>query len=428
MSTSTPTPISESQNSQSSQNNQDNNSSSLSQTTYIQHTLDSFGRLSKQITINNIDYLISFICHKPQQNIYTIEFSNEFDQLFYQKEFSLDSLIKEKKKYAVFDDEIKLIIFLAEQLDQNKINFVFADNFLFLNVQHSFSQTMSVDYSLKLESKKYDSDQILSNLVENFKITKNRMSELNKTKEMQDLLQKDFTSFKNIMETDQKEEEKEVCNLNRNLSQLSDKLNIYVEKVGLLSKEIKSLEMSIEQKETIFETRFAEEQTKDFIFINNRKTLMSNNNESCGYANSFLLEDKLPENGCAEIQFKIDRKPEGKEDNFKISFGFVVGGIYKDPVESYYKQNDCWAIGFEEGKVKNSQNDEEDAGKLCEYLPCEGDILSLCIDMDNSYFYTKLNGGKYTLKRKMHNLDKTKKSNLYAFIDMSTEDYQISLV
>ena len=179
--------------------------------------------------------------------------------------------------------------------------------------------------------------------------------------------------------------------------------------------------------------------------MDNNKTIQKIVDDSSGY--TFLTNDKIPDSGSTEIKFKLNLSVY---DHPKAIFGFVVGGTQRGEEEGlFYKQahldascksdtdeiisNDCWFIYLENGNFYNSGCEIDiEKGKsvfLFKYLEnCSDDIISLCIDIENSYFYLKVNGVIFTTKQKMLNFDSTRKSNLYAFVSIFGFEDMITLI
>jgi len=389
----------------------------------IDQTLLRQGSVSKSFSFNNIIYLITFHYNKPSTKQYTIEISSELNPNFFEKEFSIELLLKENPKFAVFDDEIKLITFIIESIESESIKLEFCSDSLLFIIQQPISKTLNVTYSLKLLSKKYDQEGLLKNLVQQFNLLKSKMTAIQECTQQQLSFRNDFSRFQNVYECNKLDQQKEMVNFNGQVSKMNDKLDFAIKTMDLLKDELSCLQLKVNQKENVLRTSFVPESTKDFVLLNDNMTLkyISSN----GYGTTFVCKDKIPDYGCWEVQFKIDITDERCE----MVCGFVLGGTPRDE-EGMFKVNH-WSFDLHEGVYfdGDKNNDAEERISFSENCrPLSGDVISLCIDLDQNLFYIKLNSELVTIKKKLLKLDSTRKGNLFPYFGMGHEGDQVTLV
>ena len=297
-------------------------------------------------------------------------------------------------------------------------------NSQYLGLKNQNSNLLKQNIDMKIQiletNLKYEEEILRSKLELKLK----KVEEFNRVKkELDDLIiEYNFTQLKTLEVV--KSIKLKIEDLKQERSLLPNSDEIYYEEDIYLSRRTNSLFRSNilnsvpDMKEKKLKTSFVKTDNPNIDFLNNNRTIKLKQYGWIG----IMCDEKVGSNGAFEIDFRIDNT------NYfgYIILGFAVAGT--DSSNGFYTTNKCWMFDLRDGYLFNNDGSDCNCYLITGCKPKNGDIISLCIDMDLDEIYIKFNGILYSYRKKMRNFDSAKKENLYPCVDFYSQNDQISLM
>jgi len=158
-----------------------------------------------------------------------------------------------------------------------------------------------------------------------------------------------------------------------------------------------------------------------FEFSNNNKTVKMISTSGYDWF-GFMCKEKVPVN-CKKYEFTI--RIDKINTYADIMIGFCVGNTYGD--KGFRNTNSSWMCFLNNGLFFNTGDRDYYFGKANVIKPKDGDLISICIELDTNIIYLKRNKQivSNNLKMKMNDVQKM---NLVPCIDMTDVGDQITIM
>ena len=435
--------------------------------------------IKKTFKKENQNYTIIFSTYSEDSNKVVLQVFREFDQYFWEKIFSFDTLMKESTIWGAYMNTRNIIDLLFEQIENTVIEIFNQHLCITLKSERNiFGSTKDpIKLVLKCDAKEIDINKSVNSLSDTVKEIKKDL-ELAKAQliSVETNIKEIHVPYENLEKTidgvmakvDSHENslnefkiliESRDNSLNKVNKELSEKLNEVNISLETFSRKIKQYENITEEnskrieqyenkteenckridedkliieklikeisdinsslpKEVLINSTINEFEASYFQVTNN-KTIKKIGNS--GAWDGVYLKDKIVFDGTIkEHSIKIDTI----NTSGHLMLGFALPGLNK--AGGLFAKANSWLLYLNNGIYYISSS----AANYLAYINCQpvnGDTVSICLDTANCLIYAKLNGKVCSSTRRIV-LDESQKTNLYPCFDMFASNDQITLI
>jgi hypothetical protein len=388
--------------------------------------------LNKIIDINNIKHTMLLLL--DQKNFHRLKLIPELSNLYNTlNDFNLETLINNCKKFSLFDDITSVVDLLEEANEFTlEVKSSLGKASLFLNIDVGCSNLSKFEFRLNQSS--YSGEESKEKLLnDGSKLIKMfKQIESKEIKEFDNLTnalsEQDHLNMKKNNETRNR-----INNINEKINFISYNVTKFKENLTKIIDEVNNLKKESFRNETLLNTVFnpGYPVSESIICSNNNRTIKikENSEDKVPYLRTV---DRIPESGSHEIRFRIDYIIDSYSSP-ALSMALIGPNVIQpNGLDVDEESESIWGVSWGE-ELNYSENGKKIFEKhfffdLENYHMKSGDEFSLCINMDENLIYCKFNGEICTVKKRINNLDSTRKTDLYALIYFEDNGVQFSLV